>query len=152
MYPDLTLALPEAATTTAAGLVAGTTVLTLMGELPVEHLCEGDRIITRDAGVAVLRGLRAEVAEVALVRIKAGSLGHTRPERDVALGPGTPVLIRDWRAPALYGQPSAMVPAGRLVDGEFVASEARAVVRLFTLVFDRPHVIYADGLEIGAQG
>lgn len=148
MYPALTLDLPHE-TGTAAGLVAGTVVLTLAGEIPVEHLTPGDRIITRGTGLATLRGLRSDEIDTALVRIRAGSLGHTRPERDTRIGAATPVLIRDWRAPALYGQPSAMVPAGRLADGEFVAREEVARVRLYTLDFDRPHVIYADGLEIG---
>jgi hypothetical protein len=148
MYPALTLKLPKSETG-IAGLPAGTTVLTLAGELPVEHLVAGDRIITRDAGIAVLRGVKVAVAEVAMVRIRAGSLGHTRPDRDTAVAPGTPVLIRDWRAQALYAQPSAMVPAARLCDGEFIATLPAASVRLFALDFDRPHVIYADGLEIG---
>jgi hypothetical protein len=133
-----------------AGLPGGTTILTREGERGVETLAPGDRIITRDSGLATLRALRVCEAEVALVRIRAGSLGHTRPERDSRLGPGTPVHIRDWRAQALYARPSAMVPALRLIDGEFVAAEPAARHRLYTLVFDRPHVVYADGLEIGA--
>ena len=132
-----------------SGLPAGTVVLTAEGELPVEHLMAGDRVITRTSGMAVLRAVEVSEGAVAMVRIMAGSLGHTRPDRDMRLGPDTPVHIRDWRAQALFGTPTAMIPAARLVDGEFVAVEAAAPVRLYRLVFDRAQVVYADGLEVG---
>ncbi|SMY09052.1 Hint domain-containing protein [Flavimaricola marinus] len=131
-----------------AGLTAGTIVLTLDGELPVEHLSPGDRVITRDTGVAVLREIKVETATVAPVRIKAGSLGHTRPDTDVIVAPGARVHIRDWRAEALYGQPQANVPAHRLIDREFISELPAAQMTVYSLVFDHSHIIYADGLEI----
>jgi hypothetical protein len=133
-----------------AGLPAGTLVMTLDGELPVEALSPGDRVISRTSGTAILRSVTVQSVDGPVVRILAGSLGHTRPGRDMVVGPDTLLHIRDWRAKALYGKPAALVPARRLVDGEFVAEEAAGPVRLFTLTFDRPEVIYADGLEIGA--
>ena len=139
----------DAFVTQRAGLPAGTCVMTLDGEMPVEHLVPGDRVISRNAGMAVLRSVQVEEVEVAMVRIMAGSLGHTRPECDMRVGPDTLIHIRDWRAQALYGQASALVPAHRLIDGEFVAADDKATVRLYTLTFDRAQVIYADGLEVG---
>jgi hypothetical protein len=138
-----------ATTVRHAGLPAGTTVMTLDGEMPVEHLLPGDRIISRTSGMASLREVRVTEATVSTIRIMAGSLGHTRPDRDMNVGPDTLIHIRDWRAMALYGAPTALVPAERLVDGEFVAHAAPKTQRLFTLVFDRAQVIYADGLEVG---
>lgn len=132
------------------GICGGTTVLTLAGELPVEHLVRGDRVITRDSGTAVLRGVRVTEVRIAPIRIKAGSLGHTRPDRDMIVAPHTMIHIRDWRAMAMYGTPTAMVPASQLVDGEFVAEQGPATIRLFSLVFDRDHIVYADGLEVAA--
>ena len=38
-----------------SGLCAGTTIITLDGEMPVEHLSVGDRVITRDSGMSVTR-------------------------------------------------------------------------------------------------
>ena len=135
---------------TLVGLCAGTIVLTLDGELPVEHLAIGDRVITRSSGTAILRDIVITQTVLTPIRIKAGSLGHTRPDRDMLVAPEAQLHIRDWRAEALFGKPSAMVPARRLIDGEFVAEEMTRMVTLFNLVFDRPQVIYADGLEIGA--
>ena len=139
-----------AAPTTLAGLCAGSIVLTLDGELPVEHLSIGDRVVSRTSGTAVLRDIKVIEVMMTPIRIKAGSLGHTRPDRDMLVSPDAQLHIRDWRAEALFGTPSAMVSARRLIDGEFVAEETTRVVTLFNLVFDRPQVIYADGMEIGA--
>ena len=136
--------------TNLGGLCAGSTVLTLDGELPVEHLSIGDRIVSRTSGTTILRAIHVSEVMMTPIRIKAGSLGHTRPDRDMLVSPEAQLHIRDWRAEALFGTPSAMVPARRLIDGEFVAEETTRIVTLFTLVFDRPQVIYADGMEIGA--
>jgi hypothetical protein len=84
----------------------------------------------------------------AVVRIRATTLGHDRPERDLLLAPGQPVMIRDWRARALYGADAAAIPASRLADGEFIVTEVLRQVRLYTLHFAGEEVIYADGLEI----
>ncbi len=132
----------------SSGLCAGTVVLTLDGEMPIEHLSPGDRIITRDTGMAVLVAITVRKTETATVRIKAGSLGHNRPEGDMVVAPDTLIHIRDWRAQALYGQPSATVPARALIDGEFVAQQPQAQMHLYELVFDRSHIVYADGVEI----
>ena len=133
------------------GLCAGTTVLTLDGEMPVEHLSPGDRIVTRDSGMSVLVGVSCVEVEVAPIRIAAGSLGHTRPDRDMLLPPGTRIHIRDWRAEALFGTATATVPAHRLADGEFVAQQPARNMHLYTLAFDRAHIVYADGLEVATN-
>lgn len=138
-------------TWSAQGVLIGTPVLSMEGELPVEHLCVGDRIITRDSGTAVLRSIRALRYEGPCIRIAQNALGHRRPGEDTDLLPGQKVLIRDWRAQALYGTKSAMVPASQLVDGQFVTETARKPRIAFMLLFDAPHVIYAGGLELGIE-
>ena len=85
---------------------------------------------------------------MAKIRIKAGSLGHTRPDRDMIVAPGARIHIRDWRAEALFGAPTATVEASRLVDGEFLARLPTRDVKVFDLVFDREHIVYADGVEV----
>jgi len=54
-----------------SGLAAGTTVMTLDGETPVENLKVGSRIITRDTGMAVLRSITKHEVHVAAIQIKA---------------------------------------------------------------------------------
>ena len=132
------------------GLATGTTVITLDGDLPVEHLNAGDRIITRDSGMAILRDIRISQVRVAAIKIKAGSLGHTRPQSDMIMGPDTLVHIRDWRAKALFGADVATVKAKRLIDGEFVSEIAARTITVYELIFDLPHIVYADGLEVAS--
>lgn len=133
-----------------AGLSAGTTVMTLDGELPVERLNVGDRVITRDAGMSILRGVKSREVHVASIQIKAGSLGHTRPQDDMIVGPDTLVHIRDWRAKALFGADVATVKAKRLIDGEFVSKIEAASMTVYELIFDKQHILYADGLEVAS--
>jgi len=133
-----------------AGLWSGGLLLTLDGERPIDDLRPGDRIVTRDAGMSVLRRIEQQRLRCALVRIRAGSLGHTRPERDVILPAGQKILVRDWRARALFGADQALVPAARLIDGEFVADAGCATMDLWRLGFDRPHILYLDGLEVAS--
>lgn len=138
----------DSAQTLQTGICAGTTVMTLDGELPVEVLSEGDRVITRDSGTAVLRKVTSRTIRLHPIRIKAGSLGHTRPDRDMLVAPGARIHIRDWRAEALFGAPAADIAAARLVDGEFLAELPSRDMTVYTLHFDRDHIIYADGIEM----
>lgn len=133
-----------------AGFCAGTTIMTLQGEMPVEALQPGDKIITRDAGMAVLRKVTAHTVKARTVRIKAGSLGHTRPDRDMMVMEKTPLHIRDWRAEALFGQQAAIVEASRLLDGEFISVQEPQDVTVYALTFDRQHIVYADGMEVAS--
>ena len=133
----------------STGINAGAIVLTLDGELPVETLAPGDRLITRDAGMVRITALHRRRVTAPAVRLAAGSLGHTRPDRDVLLAGQQTVLIRDWRARALFGLDRALVPAQRLVDGEFITDLGPQPMMLFQILCDAPHVFYADGLEVG---
>ena len=134
-----------------AGLAADSIILTLDGEKRVGDIRPGDRAITRDSGMAVVKHVDTQTITTRAVRIKAGSLGHTRPERDVTLPADQQILVRDWRAKALFGATQAMVPAARLVDGEFVTLIEECEMSLYTLGFDRTHVLYVDGLELPSE-
>jgi hypothetical protein len=132
----------------AHGIALGCTILTLDGEIPVEYLAPGDRILTR-SGARRLRSVEMTVVRHArVIRIAAGTLGMDRPGADMIVTPDQPILIRDWRARALYGAASAMVPAARLADGEYIRAEVMDEVRFYTLRLDGPEVIYAGGLEL----
>ncbi len=137
-----------AGTPPTAGILAGTKVRTLDGVLPVDFLTSGDRIVTR-AGMRRLTSVSVVARKtVDLVRIRASTMGHDRPDQDLLVSPDQPILIRDWRAQAIFGQAVAAVPASRLADGEFVCLESHRNVRLYTLRFDDDEVIYAEGLEL----
>lgn len=132
---------------TPAGIAAGTVVLTCEGALPVDFIEPGDRIITR-AGMRIVREVTVHRFSGPAVRITAGALGHDRPEQDLVLPAETPVLIRDWRAEAMFGARQVVIPVKRLADGEIIAPVTALSLRLYDLRFDTAQVIHAEGLEI----
>ncbi|MFW2587600.1 Hint domain-containing protein [Sagittula sp. SSi028] len=131
-------------------LPLGTNILTLDGVLPVEYLTPGDRVITRTSGAAKLVGLRPFRRVTATVGIAAGTLGNQRPEQDAVLCAAQEILVRDWRASALFGASQALVPVARLIDGTFVRALGLQELKLFELVFEHPQIVYADGLELAS--
>ncbi len=129
-------------------LLVGTPVLTLEGELPVEYLSPGDRILTR-SGARRLKQVEVTVVQNArVVRVAHGTLGVDRPSEDVTVSAGQQILVRDWRAKALIGAAQAMIAASKLVDGEYIRAETLAEARFFSLAFEDDAVIYAGGLEL----
>ena len=133
---------------THVGLVAGTIMLTADGEIPVEYLSPGDRIITRNAGMARLNAVESERITEEAVAIAAGALGNSRPEHSAMVPASQMILVRDWRAKALRGATQAVMPAGCLIDDQFITSLGPREMTLVRLGFDAPHVVYADGMEI----
>ena len=142
---------PDHAHALCYGLPVGCPVLTADGEIPVEFLTAGDRIVTRNGGMSELVAIRATTVATRAVKISAGSFGTTGPEQDAVLPADQPVLIRDWRARALFGQSQAMTTAGHLVDDTFITDIGPRRLVLFRLSFDRPRVVYSGGLELGTD-
>jgi Hint domain-containing protein len=134
------------------GLVHDTLLLTQRGEIAVQDLKPGDKVISRNAGLARLTGILQRHVRLDIVSIAAGSLGHTRPEQDLLLPAGQQVLIRDWRAQALCGKPQALIAALALVDDEFIQDLGPRLLRIYHLQFDGPQVVYAGGLELACGG
>lgn len=130
------------------GLAAGTLVMTADGALPVEFLSAGDRIVTR-AGMKPLRAIRATDYSGEAVRVAAQALGPDHPDRDMILPEAAQVLVRDWRAEAMFGEKQVMVAVGWLVDEEFITNAEVRDLRVYELEFDAPQVIYANGMEFG---
>ena len=136
---------------TCAALMAvswGTPVLTLVGEMPVEFLQPGDRILTR-AGARRLKQVEVSVVRNArVIKISHGTLGVDCPTEDLTVSAAQEILIRDWRAKSMFGQNQAMIPAARLADGDYIRAETLIEARFFSLSFEEDAVIYAGGLEL----
>ena len=135
-------------TSTAKGVLAGNKILTMDGYRAVEVLKAGDRLITRN-GVRVLRGVSIETSRMRPVRIRANTLGFSRPNAEMFLAPGQEVMVRDWRAEMLFGQDFVIMPVHRILDGKYIAEmEDEAEVAAYTLCFDEEEIFYADGVEL----
>ena len=133
------------------GFPRGSTILTLDGALPVEFLSPGDRIISRDRGMVILQAVEVVDIDCDTVAIMAGTLGADRPDCDVILPAHQEVLLRDWRARALYGRDQALAMTGDLADGEFIRHVGRQTLTLIQLHFDAPHILYVDGMELACS-
>jgi hypothetical protein len=86
----------------AAGLLAGTTILTQRGHVPVEALHVGDRVTTRLGALRPLRWIGRQTLftlgageRLAPIALRAGALAANQPARDLWLAPGHAILVQD---------------------------------------------------------
>lgn len=133
---------------TDGGMLLGTPVLTMDGEMPVEFLSPGDRVLTRNGMRRISSIEVTRVQNARVVHIAPDSFGVGRPADDITVAPQQGIHLRDWRAKALFGKSEAVVPASRLCDGEYVRGDILAEARFVTLRFEAPEVIYAGGIEV----
>lgn len=136
------------------GLTGDTSVLTCLGEKDVGALTSSDRIITRDFGALRLSSVAYRPAQATseMVHIPAHSFGAGRPARDTYVLPNQPIVLAGWRARALYDRTQVRVAADRLVDGQIITKRTTTPGALFALHFDRPALIFANGMEIVSAG
>jgi len=136
----------------AVGL--GAVIMTTDGALPVEYLMPGDRIITHDQGAQTLARIEMRLAapSAALVfRPSALGAGSLPP---VVIAARQQLVLRGWRARAMFSKPAALIEARRLRDGEvFAPHDPRRPARLFQLHFEHGQRIVplAGGLLLAAS-
>ena len=134
--------------TTKTGLASGTLILTADGELPAEYLNPGDRIVSRNQGMAVVKDVRSALVKTRVAAIEPGALGHGSPGTSALLPVGQTVLVRDDRARPNGGQTASVVTISELIDGHSIRDLGRRVMILISLDFEEPQIIYADGIEV----
>ncbi|WP_417475023.1 Hint domain-containing protein [Leisingera sp.] len=128
-------------------LLQGARVETATGPCPVEILDAGDQLVTRTGGLAEIIAVRSRKAMIQTVRVS----GHASANGSSQVVPWDQrILVRDRLAQVMFGQPQAVVPAYELVDGVTVCDLGMQMANLVILEFARPHVIYANGLELAA--
>ncbi|MBT9383685.1 Hint domain-containing protein [Pseudooceanicola sp. CBS1P-1] len=132
----------------------GTLIATPRGEMRVEDLKEGDRVITRDNGIQPLRwiGRRHLSAEelaahpqLQPVRIRRGALGHGLPERDMLVSPNHRMLISSDRAALYFEDREVLVAAKHLVAMTGVERAEVTEVTYLHFMFDDHEVVLSDG-------
>ncbi|WP_298921412.1 Hint domain-containing protein [uncultured Roseobacter sp.] len=133
-----------------AGLITGTKIRTPDTEMAVQDLKAGDDVMTRNGGAVSVSQLETVDLVTQAIQISAGSLGALQPDHDVLLPADQMVLIRDWRANSLLGQPQAMIAALALVDDEFIQDHGEQLLTLHRIYCGAPRVLYANGLEVAS--
>lgn len=132
----------------------GAMIATPRGEVPVETLREGDKVITRDNGIQEIRWTgnrtlnRAELAEgdgLKPILINAGSLGRNLPERDMLVSPQHRVLITG-ETPQLYFEESEVLVAAKHLVGKSGVSIIDTMRTTYIhFMFERHEVVLSDG-------
>ncbi len=132
----------------------GTLIATPLGVRPVEGLSTGDRVITRDNGLQVIRWTghrvlsRAElVANPALqpVLVRIGALGAGAPETDLLVSPNHRMLLTSEQAHLMFGEHEVLVAAKHLTGLDGVAHAVVRGVSYLHILFDRHEVVLANG-------
>ena len=134
------------------GLPGQARSLTATGACPVQQLKAGDRVVTRDGGLTALIGLYHVIRWTDIVAFHRLAVDGAGGLITTVLPADQPVLVRDWRAPALFGATQALVAAHRLIDEEFVPRRVPPRMTLYTLHLAAPAIIYVAGMELGSAG
>ncbi|BBF93794.1 Hint domain-containing protein [Blastochloris tepida] len=123
----------------------GTMIRTPDGEVAVETLTRGDRVLTADGrampvtwiGLQTISTRFADPLRVLPIRVKAGALGDNLPVRDLLLSPDHALLVG-----------GSLIQAGALVNGTSIVRET-GVPQVFTyyhVELDDHSLILAEGV------
>ncbi|MFG6528465.1 MULTISPECIES: Hint domain-containing protein [unclassified Sulfitobacter] len=132
----------------------GTKIATPRGEVPVEALQVGDRVITRDNGIQTIRWVGARemtgaefemAAHLKPVLIRKGALGNDLPERDMMVSPNHRVLVANEKTALYFEEREVLVAAKHLTGMEGIDVVEVSGTSYIHVMFDRHEVILSDG-------
>ncbi len=132
----------------------GTLIATPRGEVPVESLSPGDKVVTRDNGIQVIRWTGENPLSGQQLRlnthlhpifIKRGALGNGLPEQDMMVSPNHRMLVANDRTQLYFNEPEVLVSAKHLVGSQGVHSVEAISVTYLHFMFDRHEVVLANG-------
>jgi hypothetical protein len=136
----------------------GTRLRTETGEVAIEDLGPGDRLLTRDSGPqSVLWTGHRRMSGARLfampdqrpIRLRKGALGVDRPEDDLVVSPEHRVLVTGRAALDLWGEPEVLVRAADLVGDRYITVDHSLRETWYIhLMLERHEVIWANGLEV----
>ena len=113
----------------------------------IEDVRVGDRVLTRDDGPQEIRWIGASTVraqgDMAPVVIEAGALNN---EHDLVVSPDHRLFVYQREDRIGAGQAELMVKARHLVNGDTVRIAHGGFVDYFQILFDRHHIIYAEGI------
>lgn len=116
-------------------------------QVPVESLQAGDRVLTRDDGAQAVRWIGQStvraIGDFAPIVITAGTLNNSS---DLVVSPDHRLFVYQRADLVGAGQPELMVKARHLINGKTVFVREGGFVDYFQILFDRHHIIYAEGI------
>ena len=132
----------------------GTAILTPSGEIAVENLKVGDKVVTRDNGLQTIRWVGKKLLsgrdllarpKLRPVMIRAGSLGPNLPERDMMVSPNHRMLLVSEQAQLLFEETEVLVAAKHLVGMDGVQQVDTVGVEYVHFLCDNHEVVLANG-------
>ena len=132
----------------------GTLIATPRGEVPVETLKVGDKVITRDNGIQEIRwtgrrdmtaGDFAVAPHLRPIQIRKGSLGNGLPERDMMVSPNHRVLVANDRTALYFDEHEVLVAAKHLIAGDGIRAIQSSGTSYIHFMCDRHEVVLSDG-------
>ncbi|MBI1172019.1 type I secretion protein [bacterium] len=132
----------------------GTLIATPRGEVPVESLRAGDRVITRDNGMQEIAWVgRRDMGWTDLVAaphlkpilVRAGSLGNGLPEQDMIVSPNHRLLVANDRTALYFDEHEVLVAAKHLVSPKGVQAIDAAGVSYIHFMCERHEVVLSNG-------
>jgi hypothetical protein len=134
-----------------ACFAAGTRIASVLGEVPVESLQAGDRVLLARGGTAEVVWIGYRKVDAARypvprsvwpVRVAAGAFGESSfgeklPRRDLMRSPDHAVFVED-----------ALIPVKYLIDDETIALVSVDTVTYYHVELPRHDVLLAEGLPV----
>ncbi|MBB96249.1 MAG: hypothetical protein CML68_16860 [Rhodobacteraceae bacterium] len=116
-------------------------------QIPIEQISPGDRVLTRDGGAQEVRWIgqttvRA-LGEFAPIVVTKGTLNN---ENDLVVSPDHRLFIYQRTDRIGAGRADLLVPARHLVNDESIYVRTGGYVDYYQILFDRHHIIYAEGI------
>ncbi|MFK7940175.1 MAG: Hint domain-containing protein [Roseovarius sp.] len=132
----------------------GTLIATKAGEVAVEDLRLGDRVVTRDHGFqeVIWVGRKSVSAadlalhpELAPIAIQAGALGDNSPRRNTMVSPNHRMLMIHEQAQLIFAEREVLVAAKHLTYLPGVSQARVPSVEYIHIMFAQHQVVLADG-------
>ncbi len=132
----------------------GTRIATPRGEVTVENLKVGDRVITRDNGLQVIRWIGARemsademagATHLCPILISKGALGNDLPERDMMVSPNHRMLVANDKTALYFEESEVLVAAKHLTGLPGVCIAGEVATTYIHLMFEQHEVILSDG-------
>lgn len=133
----------------------GTLIQTQLGEVPIEQLEMGHRVLTMDDGYQPIRWIgrtalsRADLEanpKLKPIRIRADALGPGLPKQDLLVSPQHRVLVRSAIAHRMFDAHEVLIPANKLLTLPGIDIEWEADgVDYFHILFDAHQLVWSNG-------
>lgn len=136
---------------------SGTLIKTIDGEIPVEELSVGTRVLTYDSGYQPVRWIGSKIfssrqlsehENLQPVRIRAGALANNMPEADLMVSQQHRILVSSKISQRMFDCNDGVLIAAKhltMVDGiDIVETDS---VAYYHFMFDKHEIIFSNGAQ-----